>query len=71
MGCCSIVVIIIVDVVIVAIVQELVVVPGDFSLHIIHCSVTEFDGIQIAIFVKRVGLWECLLNDCQELFAKN
>ena len=43
--------------------------PGDFSLHIVHCSVTEFDGIEIAIFVKRVGFWECLLNDCQELFA--
>ena len=43
--------------------------PGDFSLHIVHCSVTKFDGIEIAIFVKRVGFWECLLNDCQELFA--
>ena len=56
-------------VIIIAIVQELVVMPGDFSLHVVHASVTQFDGVGIANFVKSVGLWEGLLNDCQELFT--
>ena len=43
--------------------------PGDFSLHVIHASVTEFDGVSIANFVKRMGLWEGLLDDSQELFT--
>ena len=64
LGCCSIAAIIIDVIVIIAIVQELVVVPGDFSLHVVHASVTEFDGVSIANFVKSVGLWEGLLNDC-------
>ena len=69
LGCCSIAVIIIDGVIIVAIVQELVIVPGDFSLHVVHASVTEFDGVVIANFVKSVGLWEGLLNYCQKLFT--
>ena len=69
LGCCSIAVIIIDVIVIIAIVQELVVVPGDFSLHVVHASVTEFDGVCVANFVKSVGPWEGLLNDCQELFT--
>ena len=36
--------------------------PGDFSLHVVHASITEFDGVGIANFVKSVGLWEGLLN---------
>ena len=44
LGCCSITAIIIDVIVVIAIVQELVVVPGDFSLHVVHASVTEFDG---------------------------
>ena len=69
LGCCSIAVVIIIDgVIIVAIVQELVIVPGDFSLHVVHASVTEFDGVVIANFVKSVGLWEGLLY-CQKLFT--
>ena len=43
--------------------------PGDFSLHVIHASVTEFDGVCVANFVKSVGPWEGLLNNCQELFT--
>ena len=43
--------------------------PGDFSLHVVHASVTEFDGVSIANFVKRMGLWEGLLNNSQELFT--
>ena len=69
LGCCSIAVIIVDVIIVVAIDQELVVVPGDFSLHVIHASVTKFDGVGIANFVKSVGLWEGLLNDCQELFT--
>ena len=69
LGCCSIAAIIIDVIVIIAIVQELVVVPGDFSLHVVHASITEFDGVGIANFVKSVGLWEGLLDDCQELFT--
>ena len=69
LGCCSIAAIIIDVIVIIAIVQELVVVPGDFSLHVIHASVTEFDGVCVANFVKRVGSWEGLPDNCQELFA--
>ena len=69
LGCCSIAVIIVDVIIVVAIYQELVVVPGDFSLHVIHASVTKFDGVGIANFVKSVGLWEGLLNDCQELFT--
>ena len=42
---------------------------GDLSLHIIHASVTNFDGVCVANFLKSVGLWEGLLNDSQELFA--
>ena len=42
---------------------------GDFSLHVWHASVTQFDGIEIANFVKSVGLWEGLLNYGQELFS--
>ena len=42
---------------------------GHFSLHIVHASITEFDGIGIAKFVKSVGLWEGLFNYGQELFA--
>ena len=64
LGCCSIAVIIVDVIIVVAIDQELVVVPGDFSLHVIHASVTKFDGVGIANFVKSVGLWEGLLNDC-------
>ena len=41
----------------------------DFSLHVVHASVTEFDGVSIANFVKRMGLWEGLLDDSQELFT--
>ena len=41
----------------------------DLSLHVIHASVTYFDGICIAYFVKRVGARKGLLNDGQELFA--
>ena len=43
--------------------------PGDFSLHVVHASVTQFDGVGIANFVKSVGLWEGLLNYGQELFS--
>ena len=42
--------------------------PGDFSLHVVHKSVTEFDGVGIANFMKSVGLKEGLPNYCQELF---
>ena len=42
---------------------------GDFSLHVWHASVTQFDGIEIANFVKSVGLWEGLLNNSQKLFT--
>ena len=69
LGCCSITVVIIDGVVIVAIVQELVIGPGDFSLYVVHASVTEFDDVVIANFVKSVGLWEGLLNYCQKLFT--
>ena len=42
---------------------------GDLPLHVVHASVTYFDGICIAYFVKRVGARKGLLNDGQELFA--
>ena len=43
--------------------------PGDFSLHIGHAPIAEFDGICVANFVKSVGLWECLLNDSQKFLT--
>ena len=60
LGCCSIVVIAI---------QELVVMSGYFSLHVVHASITKFDVVGVANFMKSVGLWEGLLNDSQELFS--
>ena len=41
----------------------------DFSLHVVHASITYFDGISVANFVKSVGLWEGLSYDCQKLFT--
>ena len=41
----------------------------DFSLHVVHASITYLDGVGVANFVKSVGLWEGLFNDGQELFA--
>ena len=41
--------------------------PGYFSLHVVHASVAKFDGIEIANFMKSVGLWEGLLNYSQNL----
>ena len=43
--------------------------PGYFSLHVVHASVAKFDGIEIANFMKSVGLWEGLLNYSQKLFS--
>ena len=71
--CCLSLSVVVVNVVvgdvIVAIIQELIVVSRDFSLHVIHTPVAEFDGVGVANFVKSVGLWEGLLDDCQELFS--
>ena len=43
--------------------------PRDLSLHVIHASITYLDGVCVANFVKRVGSWEGLPDDCQELFT--
>ena len=42
---------------------------GDLSLHVVHASITYLDGICVANFVKRVGSWEGLPDNCQELFT--
>ena len=43
--------------------------PGDLSLHIVHASITYFDGVSVANFVKRVSCWKGLPQYCQELFS--
>ena len=56
LGCCSIAVVIIIDgVIIVAIVQELVIVPGDFSLHVLMVL------LLLPLF-KSLLLCLCILN---------
>ncbi len=42
---------------------------GYLSLHIIHASVTNFDGICVANFVKRMCCWKGLSYDGQEPFS--
>ena len=42
---------------------------GDLSLHVVHASITYFDGVSVANFVKRVSWWKGLLQYLQELFA--
>ena len=42
---------------------------GDFSLHVVHASITDFDGVCVANFVESVGLWESLSDNCQKLFT--
>ena len=42
---------------------------GYLSLHIIHASVTNFEGVCVANFVKRMSCWEGLPYDGQELFS--
>ena len=42
---------------------------GDLSLHVVHASVANFDGVFVANFVKRVSWWEGLPQYCQELFS--
>ena len=41
----------------------------DLSLHVIHASVTDLDGICVANFVKRVSSWEGLFYNGQKLFS--
>ena len=43
--------------------------PGDLSLHIIHASIANFDGVSVANFVKRISCWKGLPQYCQELFS--
>ena len=42
---------------------------GDLSLHIVHASITYFDGICVANFIERMSSWEGLPDDGQELFT--
>ena len=50
-------------------IQNFVIMPGDLSLHIVHASITNFDGVSVANFVKRISWWEGLLQYFQELFS--
>ena len=42
---------------------------GDLPLHIVHTSITYFDGVCVADFIKRMGSWKGLSDDGQELFT--
>ena len=50
-------------------IQNFVIMPGDLSLHVVHASITNFDGVSVANFVKRVSCWKGLPQYCQELFS--
>ena len=59
LGCCSIIVVVVVIVTI----QNFIIVSGDFPLHVVHAPITDFDGVPIAVFMKWMCVWECLLDD--------
>ena len=42
---------------------------GDLSLHVVHASITYFDGVSVANFVKRVSWWKGLPQYCQEFLS--
>ena len=43
--------------------------PRNLSLHIVHTSITNFNGICVANFVEGMGVWKGFSNDSQELFT--
>ena len=48
-------------------IQDFIIMPGDLSLHIVHASITNFDGVSVANFVKRVSCWKGLPQYCQTM----